>query len=193
MCHAPRLRPPTPLSKPPARRLFDCRAFSAELHCERTCRAVLAEPYLPSRTAEPYLPSRTCETCRGASADFTAPCPLASSSPTPDWSTPTSWRPSSGSPFRPPRRGTFKAASTAAPRALPKASSWLLRRPVVGANSAIRCRFDLSRPSTPSRTSPTEAGSLPRSPGEWLYGVDTSVHPGWRRRGIARALRRRLD
>ena len=59
----------------------------------------------------------------------------------------------------------------------------------VAATSTLRLDFDFDHPH---HTFPEVAGGLflcahdPK--GAWLYGADVSVHPGWRRRGIARAL-----
>jgi GNAT superfamily N-acetyltransferase len=66
---------------------------------------------------------------------------------------------------------------------------------VVAANSAIRCQFDFDHPAHTFEDFIQGGWLTTHDPtGPWMYGVDTSVHPGWRRRGLATALyQARLD
>ena len=74
-------------------------------------------------------------------------------------------------------RGQFVAVASAPPH------------DPVGATTTLRLTLDLSHPQ---HRFPEFLGGLfltAHDPvGEWLYGADVSVHPDWRRRGIARAL-----
>ncbi len=60
---------------------------------------------------------------------------------------------------------------------------------VVGMTSSLRCNFDFERPlHTFAEISSGGWLTTHETEGGWLYGVDTGVHPRYRRRGIGRAL-----
>lgn len=64
------------------------------------------------------------------------------------------------------------------------------RPPVVGMTSTLRMDFDADHPDH-DFDAVIAGGWLAHDPeGPWLYGADMGVHPGWRRRGIGRALYR---
>jgi predicted N-acetyltransferase YhbS len=62
---------------------------------------------------------------------------------------------------------------------------------VVGATSTIRMDFDFAHPGHTFADVIQGGWLTAHDPnGKWLYGADVSVHPAFRRRGIARALYR---
>lgn len=62
--------------------------------------------------------------------------------------------------------------------------------PVVGMTTTLRLHFDADHVDH-TFDEVIDGGWLAHDPeGDWLYGADLGVHPGWRRRGIGRALYR---
>lgn len=63
---------------------------------------------------------------------------------------------------------------------------------VVGATTTMRCFFNRSHPRHHTFSEVMGGGWLTTHDpqGDWLYGIDVSVHPGYRKRGIAKALYR---
>jgi GNAT superfamily N-acetyltransferase len=60
---------------------------------------------------------------------------------------------------------------------------------VVGATSTIRLHFDFGRPAHTFADLIRSGWMTSHQPeGEWLYGMDVSIHPEYRRRGLATAL-----
>lgn len=63
---------------------------------------------------------------------------------------------------------------------------------VIGGTTTMRYNYDIAHPH-PHKFSDTVAGGWLTThipDGEWLYGIDVSVHPDYRGRGIARAFYR---
>lgn len=63
---------------------------------------------------------------------------------------------------------------------------------VVGATTTMRCFFNRSHPRHHTFSEVMGGGWLTTHDpqGDWLYGIDVSVHPGYRKRGIAKGLYR---
>ena len=60
---------------------------------------------------------------------------------------------------------------------------------VVGATTTVRVHFDFARPGHTFEDMIQGGWMTSHEPdGEWLYGADVSVHPEYRRRGLATAL-----